>query len=186
MHIVLTGGAGFIGSNFVKLVLRDRPDYRITNLDVLTYSGNLENLSDIEHEERYSFVKGDVRDPEVLDRVLAGADAVVHMAAESHVDRSIMDSGPFVDTNTRGTQVLLDAWRREEGLDGLRGRGTRRTGGALDDRGRRRRSGAAWGGAVAAHDAGGGDRRGEEDDSHRGGLARVGGTAGPRVARHPD
>ena len=115
MHIVLSGGAGFIGSNFVKLVLRDRPDYRITNLDALTYSGNLENLSDIEHDERYTFVKGDVRDPKVLDAVLPDADAVVHMAAESHVDRSIMDSGPFVDTNTRGTQVLLDAWRRAGG-----------------------------------------------------------------------
>ena len=71
MHIVLTGGAGFIGSNFIKLALRDRPDCRITNLDVLTYSGNLENLTDIENDERYSFVKGDVRDPESLDRVLS-------------------------------------------------------------------------------------------------------------------
>lgn len=117
MHILLTGGAGFIGSNFVRLVLRERPDYRITNLDSLTYSGNLENLTDFENDERYTFVKGDVRDPEILGKVMAGADAVVHMAAESHVDRSIMDSGPFVDTNTRGTQVMLDAWRRTQGND---------------------------------------------------------------------
>lgn len=115
MHILLTGGAGFIGSNFVRLVLRERPGYRITNFDALTYSGNLENLAGLEGEKRYAFVRGDVRDAAALDRVLAGVDAVVHMAAESHVDRSIMDSGPFVDTNTRGTQVLLDAWRRATG-----------------------------------------------------------------------
>lgn len=115
MHILLTGGAGFIGSNFVKLVLRERPDYRVTNFDVLTYSGNLENLSDIEGDDRYAFVKGDVRDAAALDKALGGVDAVVHMAAESHVDRSIMDSGPFIDTNTRGTQVILDAWRRATG-----------------------------------------------------------------------
>lgn len=115
MHILLTGGAGFIGSNFVRLVLRERPGYRITNFDALTYSGNLENLAGLEGEKRYAFVKGDVRDAVALDRVLAGVDAVVHMAAESHVDRSIMDSGPFIDTNTRGTQVLLDAWRRATG-----------------------------------------------------------------------
>ena len=115
MHILLTGGAGFIGSNFVRLLLRERPDYRITNFDVLTYSGNLENLSEIEGDDRYTFVKGDVRDPAALDEALEGVDAVVHMAAESHVDRSIMDSGPFIDTNTRGTQVLLDAWRKATG-----------------------------------------------------------------------
>ncbi|GAB5496851.1 MAG: dTDP-glucose 4,6-dehydratase [Phycisphaerales bacterium] len=115
MHILLTGGAGFIGSNFVRLVLRDRPDYKITNLDSLTYSGNLENLTEFENDEQYSFVKGDVRDPEVLGKVMPGVDVVVHMAAESHVDRSIMDSGPFVDTNTRGTQVMLDVWRRAHG-----------------------------------------------------------------------
>lgn len=115
MHILLTGGAGFIGSNFIRLLLRDRPGYRITNFDALTYSGNLENLAGLEGDKRYSFIKGDVRDAAALDKALVGVDAVVHMAAESHVDRSIMDSGPFVDTNTRGTQVLLDAWRRATG-----------------------------------------------------------------------
>ncbi|MEM9165699.1 MAG: dTDP-glucose 4,6-dehydratase [Planctomycetota bacterium] len=117
MHILITGGAGFIGTSFVRMVLRDRPGYHITNLDCLTYSGNLENLTEIEASERYTFVKGDIRDAKLLDSLLPGIDAVVHMAAESHVDRSIMDSGPFVDTNTRGTQVLLDAWRRAHGND---------------------------------------------------------------------
>jgi dTDP-glucose 4,6-dehydratase len=117
MHVLVTGGAGFIGTSFVRMLLRDRPDYRVTNFDALTYSGNLENLTEIEGDERYTFVKGDVRDAELLDQVLPGVDAVVHMAAESHVDRSIMDSGPFVDSNTRGTQVLLDAWRRAGGTD---------------------------------------------------------------------
>ncbi|MEO0631054.1 MAG: GDP-mannose 4,6-dehydratase, partial [Planctomycetota bacterium] len=115
MHVLVTGGAGFIGTSFVRMLLRDRPGYRVTNFDALTYSGNLENLAEIEGDERYAFVKGDVRDAALLDEVLPGVDAVVHMAAESHVDRSIMDSGPFVDSNTRGTQVLLDAWRRAHG-----------------------------------------------------------------------
>ncbi|MEL6795616.1 MAG: GDP-mannose 4,6-dehydratase, partial [Planctomycetota bacterium] len=118
MHVLVTGGAGFIGTSFVRMLLRDRPGYRVTNFDALTYSGNLENLAEIEGDERYTFVKGDVRDAALLDEVLPGVDAVVHMAAESHVDRSIMDSGPFVDSNTRGTQVLLDAWRRAHGTDG--------------------------------------------------------------------
>ncbi|MEL6498776.1 MAG: dTDP-glucose 4,6-dehydratase [Planctomycetota bacterium] len=117
MHVLVTGGAGFIGTSFVRMLLRDRPSYRVTNFDALTYSGNLENLTNIESDERYTFVKGDVRDAALLDEVLPGVDAVVHMAAESHVDRSIMDSGPFVDSNTRGTQVLLDAWRRAHGND---------------------------------------------------------------------
>ena len=115
MHVLVTGGAGFIGTSFVRMLLRDRPGYRVTNFDALTYSGNLENLAEIEGDERYTFVKGDVRDAALLDEVLPGVDAVVHMAAESHVDRSIMDSGPFVDSNTRGTQVLLDAWRSAHG-----------------------------------------------------------------------
>ncbi|MGP1271844.1 MAG: dTDP-glucose 4,6-dehydratase [Phycisphaerales bacterium] len=115
MHVLVTGGAGFIGTSFVRMILRDRPGWRVTNLDALTYSGNLENLTEIQSDERYRFVKGDIRDATLLDGLLAEIDAVVHMAAESHVDRSIMDSGPFVDTNTRGTQVLLDAWRRAHG-----------------------------------------------------------------------
>lgn len=112
MHLLLTGGAGFIGSNFVRLVLRDRPSWRITNLDVLSYSGNLENLREIESDHRYRFIKGDVCDAVLMQRLVEECDAVVHMAAESHVDRSIMDSRPFVVSNTLGTQTVLDACRR--------------------------------------------------------------------------
>jgi dTDP-glucose 4,6-dehydratase len=111
-HILVTGGAGFIGSNFVRFVLKNRADTRVTNLDKLTYSGNLHNLEDIEKDPRYRFVHGDVCDPLVSDRLLSQCDAVVHMAAESHVDRSILDAGPFVNTNVHGTQVLLDGLRR--------------------------------------------------------------------------
>ncbi len=112
--ILLTGGAGFIGSNFVHFVLEHRPDYSIINLDALTYSGNLENLSDVEDNPRYRFVKGDICDPQVLGPLVDEADAIVHMAAESHVDRSILDSSPFIRTNITGTQVLLDAVRRAD------------------------------------------------------------------------
>jgi dTDP-glucose 4,6-dehydratase len=111
-HILVTGGAGFIGSNFVRFVLKNRPETRVTNLDKLVYSGNLHSLEDVEHDPRYRFVHGDVCDHLVADRLLTQCDAVVHMAAESHVDRSIMDAGPFVQTNVHGTQVLLDGVRR--------------------------------------------------------------------------
>ena len=110
--ILITGGAGFIGSNFVHFVLANRSDYNIINLDALVYSGNLENLTDIESDPRYRFVKGDICDPEVLGPLVEDADAVVHMAAESHVDRSILDSSPFIRTNIMGTQILLDAVRK--------------------------------------------------------------------------
>lgn len=116
MKILLTGGCGFIGSNFVRFVLRERPDYSLTNLDALTYAANPENLADIESDEsfrgRYTFVHGDVGDLELVTKLIADADAVVHMAAESHVDRSIMDGRPFVVANVLGTQTLLDAMRR--------------------------------------------------------------------------
>jgi dTDP-glucose 4,6-dehydratase len=111
-HIRVTGGAGFIGSNFVRLALRERPGVRVTNLDALTYSGNLENLAGLEKEPRYRFVKGDICDAAVVERLVNECDAVVHMAAESHVDRSIMDAGPFVRANVLGTQVVLDAVRK--------------------------------------------------------------------------
>lgn len=112
MHILLTGGCGFIGSNFVRFVMKHRPSYRLTNLDVLTYSGNPENLADLAKEPRYRFVKGDICDAALCDKLIAECDAIVHMAAESHVDRSILDSGPFIRTNVVGTQTLLDATRR--------------------------------------------------------------------------
>lgn len=112
MHILLTGGCGFIGSNFVRFVMKHRPNYRLTNLDVLTYSGNPENLADLASEPRYRFVKGDICEASLCDRLIGECDAIVHMAAESHVDRSILDSGPFIRTNVVGTQTLLDATRR--------------------------------------------------------------------------
>ena len=111
-HILVTGGAGFIGSNFVRFALANRPGLRITNLDALTYSGNLENLTEVENEPRYRFVKGDICDPETVEPLVSECDAVVHFAAESHVDRSILDSRPFITSNVMGTQVLLDAVRR--------------------------------------------------------------------------
>jgi len=109
----VTGGAGFIGSNFVRRALDDAyPGLEgadVVVYDALTYSGNLENLAPVAENPRYSFVHGDIRDSALLDQVLPGVDTVVHFAAESHVDRSVRDSGPFVDTNVVGTQRLLDA-----------------------------------------------------------------------------
>lgn len=109
--VLVTGGAGFIGSNFVHFLRKARPGLRIINLDVLTYSGNLENLTALEGDSAHEFVKGDILDRSVVDPLVARADAVVHFAAESHVDRSILDSGPFVRSNVQGTQSLLDAVR---------------------------------------------------------------------------
>jgi dTDP-glucose 4,6-dehydratase len=109
MKILVTGGAGFIGSNFIRYYVDAHPEDAVVNLDVLTYAGNLENLSDIESNPRYIFVKGSITDRDLVFDLVEGVDAIVHIAAESHVDRSIMDSGPFVETNVRGTQVLLDA-----------------------------------------------------------------------------
>lgn len=115
MHLLVTGGAGFIGSNFVRLVLESRPDWRITNLDALTYSGNLENLRDVEDDPRYRFVKGDICDGDLMRDLMREVDAVAHFAAESHVDRSIIDSQPFLRSNVLGTQTLLDAARAAGG-----------------------------------------------------------------------
>jgi dTDP-glucose 4,6-dehydratase len=112
MHnVLITGGAGFIGSNFVRYLLREQPDARIVNFDKLTYAGNLENLSDIRHEGRYTFVRGDICDRAALDSAFRdyAIDTVVHFAAESHVDRSILGASVFISTNVVGTQVLLDA-----------------------------------------------------------------------------
>ena len=112
LQILVTGGAGFIGSNFIRLVLNKRPEYRVTNLDKLTYSGNLNNLSDLSENPRYQFIHGSICDTDTVSRLVEAADAIVHFAAESHVDRSIDDSTPFIDTNVCGTQVLLEAVRR--------------------------------------------------------------------------
>ncbi len=113
MKILVTGGAGFIGSNFVRRTLEDAyaglEGAEVVVYDALTYSGNLENLASVVDNPRYSFVHGDILDSAKLDEVLPTVDAVVHFAAESHVDRSVLDSGPFVETNVLGTQRLLDA-----------------------------------------------------------------------------
>ena len=107
--ILVTGGAGFIGSNFIKYMLEKYPDYEIVNLDALTYCGNLENLEDIEDNPNYSFVKGDIRDEGLVDVLVSSVDYIVNFAAESHVDRSIEDPQIFIKSNILGTQVLLDA-----------------------------------------------------------------------------
>jgi dTDP-glucose 4,6-dehydratase len=113
MRILVTGGAGFIGSNFIRHLLANDPDCAVVNLDKLTYAGNLENLADIAGSPRYQFVKGSICDPELVDDLLGmRLDAVVNFAAESHVDRSIQDARAFVETNVLGTEVLLDACRR--------------------------------------------------------------------------
>ncbi len=114
-NILVTGGAGFIGANFIRMALRDRRDISVTNLDALTYSGNLENLRGIEEDPRYTFVHGDICDAGLVGRLVGRCDGVAHFAAESHVDRSIMDSRPFVVANVLGTQCVLDAVRRREG-----------------------------------------------------------------------
>lgn len=109
MKILVTGGAGFIGSNFIHFWLEKHPEDSITNLDILTYAGNLENLSDIESNPNYTFIKGDICNPAIVTTAMNGVDIVVHFAAESHVDRSIMDPTAFVETNVKGTLVLLQA-----------------------------------------------------------------------------
>lgn len=110
MKILVTGGAGFIGSNFIKYLLSHYPHYKIVNLDKLTYAGNLDNLSDIEDNPNYRFIKGDICDQELIDRLAEDKiDVLVNFAAESHVDRSLYDPKIFVETNVLGTQVLLES-----------------------------------------------------------------------------
>jgi dTDP-glucose 4,6-dehydratase len=114
MKILVTGGAGFIGGNFVQYMIQNHPEDQIVNLDALTYAGNLETLKSVEHKPNYKFVKGDIADRGFIDSLFANErfDAVVNFAAESHVDRSISDPGIFVVTNVLGTQVLLDASKK--------------------------------------------------------------------------
>lgn len=113
MKLLVTGGAGFIGSNFVLYMLQQHPDYKIINVDSLTYAGNLENLKSIENHPNYTFSKTDITDAKAIDALFQqGIDVVVNFAAESHVDRSILDPEVFVKTNVLGTQVLLDAAKK--------------------------------------------------------------------------
>lgn len=109
MKLLVTGGAGFIGSNFIMYWMKNHPDDFIVNFDMLTYAGNLENLSTVEKNPNYSFVKGDITNQEQVENAMKGADTVVHFAAETHVDRSISGPAAFVKTNVLGTQILLDA-----------------------------------------------------------------------------
>lgn len=113
MKILVTGGAGFIGSNFIIYILNKYPEYQVLNFDALTYAGNLENLEQVQANPNYSFIKGDISDPETVEKVFQDkVDMVINFAAESHVDRSIMDPGIFVRTNVLGTQVLLEAAKK--------------------------------------------------------------------------
>ncbi|OGI02822.1 MAG: dTDP-glucose 4,6-dehydratase [Candidatus Melainabacteria bacterium GWF2_37_15] len=111
MRILITGGAGFIGSCFVRHILNKYPDYKVVNLDLLTYAGNLENLKDIENNPNYVFVPGDICDKQLVSQLMAEVDGCVNFAAESHVDRSIIGPEIFVYTNVQGTQTLLQAAR---------------------------------------------------------------------------
>ncbi len=109
MKLLVTGGAGFIGSNFILYWLKKYPQDFVVNLDKLTYAGNLENLTSVQDNPNYKFIQGDICDPKVASEAMQGIDTVVHFAAESHVDRSITEPGSFVRTNVLGTQVLLEA-----------------------------------------------------------------------------
>jgi len=109
MKLLITGGAGFIGSNFIHYWLKKYPEDQIINLDLLTYAGNLENLREVKDNKNYKFIKGDICDKNLVNDLVKDINLIVHFAAESHVDNSIKDSSPFIRTNVLGTQVLLDA-----------------------------------------------------------------------------
>jgi dTDP-glucose 4,6-dehydratase len=112
MKILVTGGCGFIMSNFIKLLLREHPDYRIVNIDKLTYAANPANLKDVEKNPNYQFVKGDICDRAIVEKVARDVDIIVNGAAETHVDRSIIEADAFVRTDVLGTHVLLEAARK--------------------------------------------------------------------------
>jgi len=113
MKLLVTGGAGFIGSNFIRHILNKYPDYKIINLDKLTYAGNLENLHDIENNSNYGFVKGDICDEKLVNKLISQKpDVIINFAAETHVDRSILDAQGFIKTDILGTQTLLEAVKK--------------------------------------------------------------------------
>jgi dTDP-glucose 4,6-dehydratase len=109
MKLLITGGAGFIGSNFIRYILGKYPEYEVINLDKLTYAGNLDNLSDISGNPNYIFVKGDIADRKLVSELADKTDVIINFAAETHVDRSIDDPTPFLTTNVIGTQVLIES-----------------------------------------------------------------------------
>ncbi len=111
-NILVTGGAGFIGSNFIHYYLKNHKDDHVTNIDKLTYAGNTDNLEDLNANKNYKFIHGDITNPKDVEKAVAGVDVIVNFAAESHVDRSILDPAPFVLTNILGTQILLDFAKR--------------------------------------------------------------------------
>ena len=114
MKILVTGGCGFIGSNFIRQILKKYLAYKIVNLDKLTYCGNPDNLRDVETDKRYTFIKGDICDKKIVDKAITGCDVVINFAAESHVDRSIEDASAFIRTNIQGVYVLLEAAKKNE------------------------------------------------------------------------
>lgn len=109
MKLLVTGGAGFIGSNFILYWLNKYPSDKIINLDLLTYAGNLESLKEVENNPNYSFVKGNICNTKLVDELVKRVDVIVHFAAETHVDRSILDAAPFIKTNIQGTYTLLES-----------------------------------------------------------------------------
>ncbi|MDW8270478.1 MAG: GDP-mannose 4,6-dehydratase, partial [Anaerolineae bacterium] len=113
-NFLITGGAGFIGSNFVRYLLAHYPDYRVIVYDKLTYAGNLTNLADVSHDPRYAFVRGDICDANLVEQTICdyAIDTIVNFAAETHVDRSILNPGAFIQTDVVGTYVLLEAARK--------------------------------------------------------------------------
>jgi dTDP-glucose 4,6-dehydratase len=112
MRLLVTGGAGFIGSNFIRYIIKKYPDYKIINLDKLTYAGNLDNLKDIKNSSNYTFIKGDICDRRIVDGLAKDVDTIVNFAAQTHVDRSITDASDFIRTNIDGTYNLLEATKR--------------------------------------------------------------------------
>ncbi len=114
MKILITGGAGFMGSNMIHYLLKNYKDVEVVNFDKLTYAGNLTNLSDIQDDPRYSFIKGDIANAEDVDRAVQGVDLILNYAAETHVDRSIMEPRAFIDTNIVGVHTLLEAVRKHK------------------------------------------------------------------------
>ncbi len=112
MKLLVTGGCGFIGSNFIRYMLKKYPQYKITNLDKLTYCGRLENLKDIEKRRNYKFIKGDICDKAIVDKLVRGSEAIINFAASTHVDRSIKDASDFISTNVYGVYALLEAAKK--------------------------------------------------------------------------